>query len=372
MDSCFRRNDRKTAHGMKIGKSDMSEKLSDILKLKPIEASVPCRIDMGGTLDISTFYYPLRQLNPCTFNIAIDLRTRVRIFPYDQGRVKISSRGFESAEFPFETMPFDHPMGLMFAIAAYFGADGIHIAIDSASPPRSALGGSSSAAVAIIGAFSKLLEQTGKTPFSREAIAILAHEIEESVAGVPCGLQDQLAAVYGGVNAWHWPAEIGSPVFRQQPVIEKENFKELERRILLAYCGIPHESRDINGRWVRQFLSGRYRDIWAEIITCTQNFVDALSKENYKAASEWMNRETEIRRKLTPDVLDQMGEKLAESAMKNRCGARFTGAGGGGCLWAVGEAENIDSLRKVWKELLSKREGACLLDAKTDAEGLKL
>ena len=50
---------------------------------------------------------------------------------------------------------FEHPMGLMFAIAAYFRAGGIHIQIESASPPRSALGGSSAAAVALVAALAE-------------------------------------------------------------------------------------------------------------------------------------------------------------------------------------------------------------------------
>ena len=98
----------------------MNKRIYDILESETIAATAPCRIDMGGTLDISSFYYPLAYLNPCTFNIAIGLRTRVRISPFKEGVVKVSSKGFESAEFPIEKVPFNHPMGLMFAIAAYF------------------------------------------------------------------------------------------------------------------------------------------------------------------------------------------------------------------------------------------------------------
>ncbi len=77
----------------------MDQKIRKILESEPIAASAPCRIDMGGTLDISTFSYPLRCLAPCTFNIALELRTRVRVQPYSRGRIKISSRGFKDAQF---------------------------------------------------------------------------------------------------------------------------------------------------------------------------------------------------------------------------------------------------------------------------------
>ena len=83
-----------------------------------------------------------------------------------------------------------------------------------------------------------------------------------------------------------------------------------------------------------------------------------------------MNNETAIRKKMTPDVLDDMGEKLVDSAVKNGCGARFTGAGGGGCIWAVGEMGKIDRLREAWEEILFDSKEACLLDLKIDSKGL--
>jgi len=344
---------------------------SKILDSGPVEASAPCRIDMGGTLDIATFSYPLRHLAPATFNIALDLRTRVRLQPYARGRIKVSSRGFKDAQFPADSAPFDHPLGLMFATAAYFDARGIHIDVDSQSPPRSALGGSSVAAVALLAAFAKLTApERSAARLDRRWIALTAHQIEQSVAGVPCGIQDQVAAVYGGVNIWHWLADPKHAVFKRQCAVPKDSHAALQRHLLIAYCGKPHESKDINGRWVRQFISGRYRDLWAEIIACTQKFSAALAKRDYQQAAFQMNRETAIRRTLTPDVLDSLGEKLVDAAQQNGCGARFTGAGGGGCLWAVGPIENIDRLRPLWEKTLSAREAACLLDAKIDSKGL--
>ena len=198
---------------------------------------------MGGTLDISTFSYPLRHLAPCTFNIALELRTRIRLMPYAKGRIKISSKGFKEAQFPADAAPFDHPMGLMFATAAYFNASGIHIEINSQSPPRSALGGSSVAAVALVAAFTKLLqpERSGHG-LDRRSIALTAFQIEQSVAGVPCGIQDQLAAAYGGVNIWHWPAMPKQAVFKRQCAVRKGAYKTFERHLLIAYGGRPHAS----------------------------------------------------------------------------------------------------------------------------------
>ncbi|MCP4370220.1 MAG: galactokinase [Deltaproteobacteria bacterium] len=350
----------------------MFSNLKNILEKKPVEVSVPCRIDMGGSLDIDTFSYPLRHLYPCTFNIALDLRTHVSLFPYKEGRIKVTSKGFKSADYSLDSAPFNHPLGLMFAIAAYFRAGGVHIAIDSSSPPKSALGGSSSAAVALVAAFLAASEKKTITSNFKRKVALLAHAIEESVAGVPCGRQDQLAAAFGGVNAWHWQAGSTGSVFKKEIIVNKSYFSKFQKHLLLAYCGKPHESKNINGIWINQFLSGKYRRFWTEIISNTKKFIDAIDVKNYKKAATAMNKETVIRRKMTPEVLDEMGKKLVDSAFKNNCGARFTGAGGGGCIWALGEIDSIDRLKIIWQELLSTRKGACLLDVKIDSKGLKL
>ena len=346
--------------------------LKKVLESSPVKASAACRIDCGGTLDIKTFYYPLHHLSPCTFNIALDLKTHVRVFPYSSGRIKVSSRGFESEVHLSDNAPFGGPLGLIFAIATYFRVDGVHIEIVSESPPRSALGGSSTAAVALIGALSKALARDGIPRMGTKQIVLLAHAIEEAAAGIPCGLQDQLAAAYGGVHAWYWPGEPADSPFKTIEVLTKEDYATLENHLLLAYCGVPHESQDINSKWIDQFVRGCDRHLWSDIINCTNDFVRALSLKDWGAAVSAINKEVEIRRKMTPEVFDEIGVALFDKALEHGCGSRFTGSGGGGCLWALGEEENIRTLRPEWAQVLSGRKGAKLLDAKVDPIGLQI
>ena len=340
------------------------------MKNRHVKASAPCRIDMGGTLDLSTFFLPLRRFRPCTFNIALDLRTTVTVKAGRIGVTQIKSSGFEPTAFSITQAPFDHPLGLMFAIANYFGADGVEISIDSASPPRSALGGSSSAAVALAAAFQTVLSAAGAAVTPVHETVLLAHALEASVAGVPCGLQDHLAAAYGGIHAWYWTRESGARVFQKVTVVEPNRFAEIESHILVAYCGVPHVSKDINGQWVRQFIAGEHRQKWADICGITKKFIDAMKEQNYVEAARFMNREVVLRREMTPEVFDEMGEPLRASAMENACGVRFTGAGGGGCVWALGAMEDIDRLKGIWENILRQRKDARLLDWRVDDKGI--
>lgn len=340
-----------------------------ILEEKNIHTSVPCRVDFGGTLDISTFFMPLAHLKPATLNLALDMRTHVRLLPWEPGRIKISSRGFDPIERDRYDNGTDNPMGLMFAVAQFFNAHGVHIRIDSSSPPRSALGGSSSAATAIIAAFYSALGR----PVDPTHVAWLGHYIESSVAGVPCGVQDQTAAAFGGANLWEWGFGETGPRFNRLPLYD--NTKDLEvlnNNIIVAYCGIPHESKDVNGKWVRAFKSGEVVTKFQEIIRITREFTSALKDKAFSRAAALMNRETQIRCKMTPEVLDKTGKTLFEKATALNCGARFTGAGGGGCLWALGEANEIQTLAESWQGILDQVPGGCILDTEIDTKGIQI
>jgi len=155
-------------------------------------------------------------------------------------------------------------------------------------------------------------------------------------------------------------------------VLTEGDYEALEKRLLIAYSGIPHESRDINSKWVKQFVAGSDRSLWAEMVTVTKRFVDALRVKDWGVAVEAMNREVEIRRRMTPEVFDGVGGKLLECALAHGCGARFTGSGGGGCLWALGEAKDIEKLRPAWADVLAQRKDAKLLDTKVDPKGLEV
>lgn len=75
---------------------------------------------------------------------------------------------------------------------------------------------------------------------------------------------------------------------------------------------------------------------------------------------------------MTPEVLDNTGKKLFEQAEELNCGARFTGAGGGGCLWAVGESDQIKALNASWRFILDPVPGGCILNTRIDSSGIQI
>ena len=350
----------------------MAESLKRLLTQHPVEASAPCRIDSGGTWDIKAMALPLAGVNPTTVNIALNLRTSVVLTPYEDGRVRISSEGFSKGEdASIDRLPLDVPFGLFYAAVSYFGFHGFEVRIRSQSPVKSALGGSSTALVALIKALSKVSASLGSKNLSAMEILHLAYHLEDGISGGNCGLQDQAAAVYGGVNQWKWNYGRQTAPFERHALLGKEGQKELSGRLLVAYSGETHVSSKTNRDWIKDFLSGRTRAGWIKVNEIVHSLARAVKKMNWKQAAGLLREEVALRRELTPEALIPITERLVDQAEHEGCGARFAGAGAGGSIWALGEKKNIERLRKTWRDTLAPVKGAMILDCAVEPEGVK-
>jgi D-glycero-alpha-D-manno-heptose-7-phosphate kinase len=340
---------------------------------KPVEASAPCRVDAGGTWDIKAMALTMEREAPVTFNAALDLRTKVRLLPYEEGRVRVVSEGFQPEGEAGETgaLPLVPPFGLFFAAVERFGFHGVEVRIASESPPRSALGGSSTALTALLRALSTLGARLGEDPLPPKDLLLLGYHLEDGISGGFCGMQDQAAAVYGGVNLWRWQyASPGTPVLREA-LLDARGGRELTRRILVAHSGRDHDSGSVNRGWVEGFLSGRTRKGWVEANRSVHRLCRSLRAQDWTGAAKCLREEMAVRREITPDALIPETRTLIDAAEAAGCGARFAGAGAGGAVWAIGSLDRIRNLRPQWEALLGPMDGGRLLDCAVDPKGVR-
>lgn len=346
--------------------------VNDLLAKRPVEASAPCRVDSGGTWDIKALALPFEAIQPTTVNIALTLRTTAGLHPYKDGKVKISSIGFAQPEiFSIDRLPFDSPFGLFFAAISFFGFHGLEVRINSQSPVRSALGGSSTAIVALIKALSRVSVSLGNKGYSKKEMLHLAYHLEDGISGGNCGIQDQAAAVYGGVHQWEWRYGNRTAPLQKTSLLDGEGRKELSERLLVVYSGKSHTSSKTNNQWVEDFLSGKTRPGWIKANEIVRQFGKAIKAREWNRAASLLREEMSIRREITPEALTPFTKKLIEEAEDAGCGARFAGAGAGGSLWAVGKIERIDQLKGRWGAALAQVKGAKILDCKIDPAGVR-
>ncbi len=350
----------------------MSQSIRKILEKNPVMASAPCRIDSGGTWDIKALALPLEGVRPVTVNIALDLRTKVELFPFKDGMVKVSSEGFSKEEVRAHgSLPFDTAFGLFFAAVSYFGFHGLEIRIRSDSPVKSALGGSSTALVALIWALSKVDRRIGGRERSRREVLHLGYHLEDAVSPGKCGIQDQAAAVYGGINQWLWQFGNRTAPLIRRPLMKGRGRKALSKHILVGYSGKSHVSSRINRMWITDFLCGKTRSGWIEANRVVGRLARAIANEDWAGAAAHLREEMAIRRNITPDALIPVTQELIDQAESAGCGARFTGAGGGGSIWALGDSHPIARVREVWTRTLAPVRGARILECAVDSEGAR-
>jgi D-glycero-alpha-D-manno-heptose-7-phosphate kinase len=313
----------------------------------------------------------MERMDPVTMNVALNLRTWVTLSAFKEGWVRILSEGFSHEEvYPLGSLPFNSPFGLFFAAISHFGFHGLQVHIRSDSPVKAALGGSSTALVALLQALSKVATRLGKKRLSAREILHLGYHLEDGISLGGCGIQDQAAAAYGGVNLWIWRyGNMRSP-YKRESLLGVRGQKEMSKHILLAYSGKSHVSLRINRSWISDFLSGKTRAGWIEVNDIVRKLAQAIKMRDWSKAAGFLCDEMAVRRKITPDALIPITEKLVSQAEKIGCGARFAGAGAGGSVWALGETDSIAHLRSHWESLLTPVRGARLLNCTVDPLGV--
>jgi len=352
----------------------MPKSLESLLKSleNPITASAPCRIDSGGTWDIKALALPLEGIVPVTVNLAINLRTYVTLLPYKSGWVKISSDNFDNQEaYPFAQVPFNSRFGLFFAIASFFEFHGLEIVIRSSSPVMAGLGGSSTAAVAAIEAFSVVKALLHEREIGKGDILHLSYHLEDGVNGGMCGLQDQGAAVFGGVNKWVWNYSREGRPFERESILDENGQREISKRILVAYSGRRHLSARINRLWIEQFLGGNTRSGWIEVNGIVNRFALHIKNGKWKEGAEELRNEVAIRKEITPEAFTPIITRLIQESEGIGCGARFAGAVGGGTGRGLGEIDGIQHLREIWAHILKGTKKGRILECTVDPAGVR-
>lgn len=332
-----------------------------------VSVSAPCRLDISGTWDLKAYALLYEHLPPMTTNIALSLRTHVKLKPFDSDWVRIGDYS-GSEEHKVDEIHFDGQFGLLFAVVSHFNVHGLEIELSYEAPPKSGLGGSGVLAVTTIKAINEACKSTGIPELKKNKIVELAHNIEDGLRYSYTGMQDQCAAAFGGINKWIWTYSADRK-FKQEPL--PVDYDELGKRLVVAYIGKSHDSSDVNSKQVEGFLNGQTRAPWFKILKIADEFATALVESDWAKAGKLISEETKIRCELVPSRITPLGERLQKVAHEYGAGFATAGAGNGGCVWALCQApEDKDKVESVWKDMLDEIETACILDTTIDREGL--
>ncbi len=238
---------------------------------------------------------------------------------------------------------------------------GVRLQVRSDAPPGSGLGSSAALGVATIGALAEYL-QWRLLPYevARESQALEVDEL-----GLECGVQDQLASAYGGVNYM----EVTYPHARVQAVpLDDSTLWELEDRFVLVYTGHSHFSSEMHQKVIAEYEAGRNQAVFSRLAECAQRGKDSLMAGDLEAFGEAINENWEAQKALHPDITTPAIEALHEAARAaGALGFKANGAGGGGTVTILSQRNKDHLIRRA-----VHGQGMTILPSKLDFGGLRV
>lgn len=221
----------------------------------------------------------------------------------------------------------------------------LRLTYDADLPAKSGLGTSSSFAVGMLNAFHALKGQyADQKKLAEEAIyleRVLCHE-----AG---GIQDQIAAAYGGFNRIDFRAD----GFEVRPIIIKPERKAmLNQNLMLFFTGFTRFSAEI-AQAQQAKTKEKNKDLHEMLRLVDEAEKILTGKESLTEFGRLLDYTWKLKRGITEHISnDSIDALYARALQSGAAGGKLLGAGGGGFLLLYVEKERQQEVRKALKELL--------------------
>ena len=228
----------------------------------------------------------------------------------------------------------------------YLDMHELRITYDADLPARSGLGTSSSFAVGMLNAFYAL---KGKYADKRR-LADDAIHLERELCGESGGVQDQIAASFGGLNR----IRFGAGGYEVEPVIISPGKKaRLNDSLMLFFTGFSRYSSDIQ-RSTQAAMKDKKKEL-AEIRALVDEAMDILVTD-HKPLSDFGNLldyTWRLKRGIVDSISTGSIDALYQRAKEaGALGGKLLGAGGGGFLLFYVEEQHRQAVLEALKGLL--------------------
>ena len=209
---------------------------------------------------------------------------------------------------------------------------GIQIKIDSEIPLGVGLGSSSACCVAGAAAIFKLFGDR-----SKEEILELAIEAERTIFENTSGA-DCTVCVYGGIMEYD----------------KKQGFKKIEDepnfQLVIANSNIEHSTESMVSE-VKAFTiknKEEFSKLLDQELELVEDVLKLLKENNTIKLGEKINQNQKYLE--TIGISNNQLRKMIEIGQKMSFGAKITGSGGGGCIFAITDESNLEDTLKEFKD----------------------
>lgn len=298
-------------------------------------SKAPLRIGLaGGGTDVSPY---CDLYGGAILNAAISLYAYANIEPVAERKIILTAADrHEQLEYDYaKELPLDGKLDLLKGVYNRIVKDygfqetgfRLHTFVDA--PAGSGLGTSSTLVVAIVGAFTEMLN----LPLGEYDIAHYAYEIERQDLKLAGGRQDQYAATFGGVNYMEFYDN--DKVIVNPLRIKSKYLNELENNLVLFYTATSRESATIIKEQQKNVQQKNDSSIEAmhQLKEQSRMMKEALLKGRLGEVGEILDFGFQQKRKMAANISNSKIEEIYEVAKKaGASGGKISGAGGGGFM----------------------------------------
>jgi galactokinase/mevalonate kinase-like predicted kinase len=342
----------------------------------PIQLSVPARINLLGNPSDGN------EGAHATISAAVDLRAYALIDSHEKYILEFTEGEFPPIEFEPSELPLPYSgrtdllnasINRLFTTSPEFQSKiftrGFHLRVSSDVPRQSGLGGSSLFVLLTLAAMRDFY-QLDRRVHNDYFLSELAQRIEEQELGITCGYADRYVPLFGGLAYIDYHGKLEHKSIGEEPYAAYEPLDHVVESLPLVgvVTGVKHESGDVHSRmrplyldqytqWQHKggdqppmvsFMQAAWECAWRGKIALLEGDLPRfgqLMDENHRLVDEMM------RYCGFEDGAGWANNLFIQVAKENGAlGAKLTGAGGGGSVFALVNPGEEDKLIAAWQK----------------------
>jgi galactokinase/mevalonate kinase-like predicted kinase len=250
---------------------------------------------------------------------------------------------------------------------------GVRISYWSEVPRQSGLGGSSLFVLLTLGALREYYS-LDRYLHNDYILSELTQRVESLELHITCGFADRYVPLFGGLAYLDYRGKLHHKPIGDEPFVAYERLDPwvADLPLVAISTGIPHDSGDVHGRmrprfleehkqWsllggnlppMLQFMTSAWQTAWQGKIALLTNDLETfgeLMNENHQLVDQMMQYCG------FSDGAGWANNLLIQSALQNGAlGAKLTGAGSGGSVFALTRPGEVGQVVAAWKKEIEK------------------
>lgn len=255
-----------------------------------------------------------------------------------------------------------------------FISENFELGVIISIPRQSGLGGSASIIISVLYGLAEYLNlynnisclKEGDFPINKDTLAEMATKVEHEDLNVTAGYSDRYTISRGGLCFCSYYGKLNHAKIGMEPLAVYDKIDDvygiIELPIIVCYSGVFHKSGNIHGKLRALYLQKDSNIIenFKRLALLSWKARFALMSHNWELLGGLFTENTRIMNRIMKDAGFKYGIGLVNNILIDLIkdhpdvyAAKLTGAGGGGCVFALVNPQNIENIFRDWQERLN-------------------